>query len=354
MSKTLGELVVVAIKARNLVARDVIGKGDPFATFRIGDMAKRTKTDKRGGQHPVWDEELRFQVTDDPRHKVMKVQVYNEDKREHVLVGDEIIKLDEVLKSGEWDAWHEIKFRNKYAGEVFLEMTFYNAGAPPPVEKPPQPTFTTQYTPHPSTAYRPPNSYPNSSTSLSSPIYPPQTSYSQNSSPIPHNSPRPQSNTPYNPVSQSTSPYPPPGTSAPYPPQAPQGTSAPYPPQRPQGASAPYPPQGLQGASAPYPPPGAYQPQGPSAPYPPQAHQNVGYSPQPPRSGSPVSFPVPIPTPNAPGGGPGGYPQYNGFPPQGGYQQPPYPPNHAYPPPNNQVYPPPNFGQGYPPTGGPY
>ncbi|RIB07843.1 hypothetical protein C2G38_1983658 [Gigaspora rosea] len=90
-------------------------------------MAKRTKTDKRGGQHPEWDEELRFQITDDPRHKIMKVQVYNEDKREHVLVGDEIIKLDEVLKSGEWDAWHEIKFRNKYAGEVFLEMTFYNA-----------------------------------------------------------------------------------------------------------------------------------------------------------------------------------------------------------------------------------
>ncbi|CAG8837277.1 7984_t:CDS:2, partial [Racocetra persica] len=121
------ELVVVAIKARNLSARDVIGKGDPFTTFRIGDMAKRTKTDKRGGQHPVWDEEIRFQLMDEPRHKVMKIQIYNEDKREHILVGDEVIKLDEVLKTGEWDAWHEIKYRNKYAGEIYLEMTFYNA-----------------------------------------------------------------------------------------------------------------------------------------------------------------------------------------------------------------------------------
>ncbi|CAG8792639.1 20002_t:CDS:2, partial [Dentiscutata erythropus] len=200
MSKKLGELVVVVIKARNLSARDVIGKGDPFATFRIADMAKRTKTDRRGGQHPEWDEELRFQIMDDSRHKVMKVQVYNEDKREHVLVGDETIKLDEVFNSGEWDAWHEIKFRNKYAGEVFLEMTFYNAGVPPPVERPPQPTPTAQYTPQLSTAYRPPNQNAHPTMNNSAPIsYPPQTAYSHNSSPIPPNSSRPQSNPPYNP-----------------------------------------------------------------------------------------------------------------------------------------------------------
>ncbi|CAG8706892.1 24773_t:CDS:10 [Racocetra persica] len=266
----------------------------------------------------------------------------------------------------------------------------HQKGIPPPEANRPQPAPVVQNPPQTSVPYRPPTNTP-------API---PGSYTP-----PTNSPQPQHNTPYrHPVSQSTLPYPPQGNSAPYPPQGnsapypPQVNSAPYPPQGnsapypPQGASAPYPPQGTsapyppQGTSAPYPPPtsapypptsapyppqthqGAFSPQT-SAPYPPQGPQGypamapppVGGHPQPPPNGSPVSFPLPIPTPNAPAPN-GGYPQYNAgsnypnYPTQvqGGYQQPPYPPNNVYPPPNNQMYPPPNFGQGYPPTGGPY
>lgn len=44
------------------------------------------------------------------------------------LVGDAIISLTEAYDSPPtegYDKWHELKFKGKYAGEVYLEMTFY-------------------------------------------------------------------------------------------------------------------------------------------------------------------------------------------------------------------------------------
>jgi hypothetical protein len=35
--------------------------------------------------------------------KKMKLQVFNEDKREHILIGDTTVDLAEVLEKSEWD-----------------------------------------------------------------------------------------------------------------------------------------------------------------------------------------------------------------------------------------------------------
>jgi len=40
--------------------------------------------------------------------------------------------LKPVLKDGEFDEWVELSYKNRYAGEVYLEMTYYSE-APPPV-----------------------------------------------------------------------------------------------------------------------------------------------------------------------------------------------------------------------------
>ncbi|CAG8537037.1 11751_t:CDS:2 [Funneliformis mosseae] len=344
-SKKLGELVVIAIRAKNLATRDIIGKGDPFVTFRIGEEAKRIKAEKKGGQHPEWDEEVRFDLVDNPNNKKMKIQVLNEDKREHILIGDSFIDLSQVLENGEWDDWHEIKYRNKYAGEVFLEMTFYYADAPPPQKQlqaqhqRPQPTSAP-----PSIPFQPPPPQPNSYGPSATPYppvvtnqppmsapsavgYPPQNVY-PSSPPL---SQPPQFFGPQRTQSPVSSQYPPVSTSV-YPPQA-QASQVPnvYPTQQ----ARVYPQMG-----------GAYPPIS-----------------SPPESGN-LAFPVPVPTPGgaSPFGGP--YPSYNAYPPSsdfnaspqppssGGYQQSPYPPNNAYPPSSGgSTYPPPpqnTYSQGYP------
>ena len=143
----------------------------------------------RGGQHPEWDEELRFTIIEDvddvlvrsesqpdnslfssTSHslstdsqpgvttaaalanksrkgpitkkgvKSMKVAVYADDAKEPELIGECIVNIEEVLKKGEVDGeqaprlalrlmsleWYEFLYKEKYSGEVYLELTFYS------------------------------------------------------------------------------------------------------------------------------------------------------------------------------------------------------------------------------------
>lgn len=50
----IGTLVVVFDRAKNLPNRKSMGKQDPYCAARLGKEAKKTETDKRGGQTPRW------------------------------------------------------------------------------------------------------------------------------------------------------------------------------------------------------------------------------------------------------------------------------------------------------------
>ena len=50
----IGTLVVVIDRAKNLPNRKTMGKQDPYCAARLGKEAKKTETDKRGGQTPKW------------------------------------------------------------------------------------------------------------------------------------------------------------------------------------------------------------------------------------------------------------------------------------------------------------
>ncbi|CAH7681901.1 expressed protein [Phakopsora pachyrhizi] len=169
MGGPLGTLIVVVLKARNLPNKQRIGKQDPYATCTYLSHRKRTKTDKRGGQHPVWDEELRFEVYENakdvmpsasvsttstggvapvksrdpllgasgnPGVRELRVAVYADDPRDPDLIGEGKVDLSDTLKKGEFDDWVTINNKGKYQGEVYLEMTFYSAKPPPETLRP--------------------------------------------------------------------------------------------------------------------------------------------------------------------------------------------------------------------------
>ena len=50
----IGTLVVIVDRAKNLPNRKTMGKQDPYCAARLGKEAKKTETDKRGGQTPRW------------------------------------------------------------------------------------------------------------------------------------------------------------------------------------------------------------------------------------------------------------------------------------------------------------
>jgi hypothetical protein len=116
---------------RHLPNKRHIGKQTPYCTVVFNGEKRRTKAIHRGGQHPEWDEEVRFTLLEDdaddalPRlegleqppppppkrggkrkvkgGKLMEVSVYADDPREPDLIGQTTIDLTEVLTKGETD-----------------------------------------------------------------------------------------------------------------------------------------------------------------------------------------------------------------------------------------------------------
>ena len=108
MSKEIGTLVVVVLKARNLRDKHTIHKQDVYAQATLDKTTKKTKVDVRGGQHPVWDEELRFPIFKSVSDETRKLEVacYSKEPRSDDLVGRGEVDISETLKTGEFDGEH--------------------------------------------------------------------------------------------------------------------------------------------------------------------------------------------------------------------------------------------------------
>lgn len=112
----------------------LIHRQDPYCALQVGKEVRRTKPLKRGGQHPEWDEEVRFPIVEDTedilvrtgsrdgedgvpppvpskepakstfnKKRKMRLSCYADDPREPELIGDISISLEDVLTKGETD-----------------------------------------------------------------------------------------------------------------------------------------------------------------------------------------------------------------------------------------------------------
>ncbi|KAK5108328.1 hypothetical protein LTR62_008424 [Meristemomyces frigidus] len=128
----IGTLVLVIDRAKNLPNRRSMGKQSAYCAARVGKEAKKTETDKRGGQTPKWDQELRFTIHESPDYQQFKLSVFSEDKRTD-LVGEAWVSLIEVVVpgGGKSDLWQPLMCKGKYAGEIRIELTYYDARPKP-------------------------------------------------------------------------------------------------------------------------------------------------------------------------------------------------------------------------------
>jgi hypothetical protein len=128
--------LLICFPKNHLPNKRHIGKQDPYCLVTVNGEKRRTKAIKRGGQHPEWDEEIRFTLYEDvedvlartahgdnpppppPKEekkqksikggKSMKVACYADDPREPDLIGDVDVDLTEVLTKGETDGAFKI------------------------------------------------------------------------------------------------------------------------------------------------------------------------------------------------------------------------------------------------------
>ncbi|KAE9391218.1 hypothetical protein BT96DRAFT_832345 [Gymnopus androsaceus JB14] len=150
--REIGTLIVVVLTANHLPNKKYIGKQDPYCAITLNGQTRRTKAIKKGGQHPEWDEEIRFQVYEDdenlsqpdkngtppplpPKNNkikaikggmFMKVACYADNAWEPDLIGDGLVDLTEVITKGESDEWYTLVYKDRFAGKVYLEMTLYS------------------------------------------------------------------------------------------------------------------------------------------------------------------------------------------------------------------------------------
>ncbi|THH21267.1 hypothetical protein EW146_g236 [Bondarzewia mesenterica] len=170
----LGTLVVVVLKAQNLNDNHTFYKQDPYVRVSLSGADKKTDVDPKGGQHPVWDSEMRFPVSKDAsvKNRSLEVSCWSEEKKDDQLLGEGKVDISATLQSGEFDDWVPLSINGVQRGEVYLEMTFFAAGPAPlnrrpskfkPSERlsrPDQPTYTHQRL-QPSSTKPSPHSSPN-------------------------------------------------------------------------------------------------------------------------------------------------------------------------------------------------
>ena len=133
---SLGTLIVIVIKARNLPNKVRLGKQNPYATLSYGITKKKTSAIERGGQAPEWDQEFRFEISEEgpakleeeavvgptggvsANHapppatnqekvvrspKLLRVACWADDARDPRIIGEGVVDLDIVLKKGTFD-----------------------------------------------------------------------------------------------------------------------------------------------------------------------------------------------------------------------------------------------------------
>ena len=77
---------------------------------------------------------MRFTVHDSPDYYQLKVSVFNDDKKTE-LIGETWVPLDQIVVPGGGtnDLWHSLNCKGRYAGDVRIELTYYDTR--PKVEK---------------------------------------------------------------------------------------------------------------------------------------------------------------------------------------------------------------------------
>jgi hypothetical protein len=75
----------------------------------------------------IRDSELRFTVHESPDYFKLKVSVFNDDKKTD-MIGETWVDLQNLIIPGgsQNDHWHPLQCRGKYAGDIRIEMTYYD------------------------------------------------------------------------------------------------------------------------------------------------------------------------------------------------------------------------------------
>ncbi|KAJ2746218.1 hypothetical protein GGI20_001498 [Coemansia sp. BCRC 34301] len=119
-----GRLEIQVVAGRDLPKRGVFGRQNPAVELSLGTSKKRTQVDKKGGANPEWNDHVIFTVAGLGKTQLLVRAVEVETSVSAKDIGSCVIDLVRIFEEEEVDGWYALKFRDKPAGDVYLEFTF--------------------------------------------------------------------------------------------------------------------------------------------------------------------------------------------------------------------------------------
>ncbi|KAI1861070.1 hypothetical protein JX265_009689 [Neoarthrinium moseri] len=126
-NSAIGTLVLIIDRAENLLIRKTNVKRYPYVALEVGNEVRNAFTEMRGGRTIKWDQELRFTIYDLPNYYQLKLTIFNDDVTNEVI-GETRINLRDIIVpgGGQNDSWRALGRYGSYAGEIKLEITYYD------------------------------------------------------------------------------------------------------------------------------------------------------------------------------------------------------------------------------------
>ncbi|KAJ2465677.1 hypothetical protein GGI02_004622, partial [Coemansia sp. RSA 2322] len=123
-----GRLEIQVVAGRELPKRGVFGRQDSAVELHLGTAKKRCRADKKGGAAPEWNDRLFFTISGLGKTQLYVRAVEIESSVTVKDIGSCVVDLVKIFEEEEVDGWYPLKYKDKPAGDVYLEFTYTPKG----------------------------------------------------------------------------------------------------------------------------------------------------------------------------------------------------------------------------------
>ncbi|KAG4090321.1 hypothetical protein H8356DRAFT_1053452 [Neocallimastix lanati (nom. inval.)] len=120
---TLGMLSVLAVGGKEIKGRSMFSV-NPYITFQIDHMKKKTKVSKGKGKNPKWNDLIEFEII--KGRDVLNGKVMGKEISEDEFIGDIKVDLKPIFQKGYAEMWVPVihPHKNRHKGDVFLKLQY--------------------------------------------------------------------------------------------------------------------------------------------------------------------------------------------------------------------------------------
>lgn len=121
----LGELKIKIIRGDSIKSgKSIFGNSDVYAVLQIGNQKKETSVKKEGGQNPIWDEEVSFNITD--RDDTLHITIFDKETvdQDRFMAQSSVSILDWITYKTFDGSLNLIDKRNKSEGQLLISSIF--------------------------------------------------------------------------------------------------------------------------------------------------------------------------------------------------------------------------------------